>query len=82
MLMNAKRKSTLKLELFHYCDLELDPMIFISGFDLDTVVTYIHAQNEVNTSNGSEVIIRTDTHIIQTDHYLPALAKSKKRKEE
>ena len=37
----------IKLELFHYCDRELDPMTFISEHDLDIVVTYLHAKNEV-----------------------------------
>ena len=50
------------LKLFHYCDLELDPMTFISEADLDIVVTYLNAKNEDNRSNGSKVIIRTDTH--------------------
>ena len=49
----------IKLELFRYCDLELDPMTFISELDLDVVVTYLHAKNEVNRSNGLKVIIRT-----------------------
>ena len=53
-----------KLELFRYCGLELDPMTFISELDLDIVVTYLHEKNEVNKSNGSKVIIWTDT---QTD---------------
>ena len=49
------------LELFCYCDLELDPMTFISERDFDIVVTYLEAKNEVNRSNDSEVIIWTDT---------------------
>ena len=57
----------IKLELFRYRDLEFDPMTFISELDLDIVVTYLHAKNGVNMSNGSKVIIRTDTQIISTD---------------
>ena len=34
----------------------------ISELDLDVVVTYLHAQNEVSRSNGSKIIIGTDTH--------------------
>ena len=33
----------------------------ISELDLDVVVTYLHAQNEVSRSNGSKNIIGTDT---------------------
>ena len=51
----------IKLELFCYCDLELDPMTFISERDFDIVVTYLEAKHEVNRSNDSEVIIWTDT---------------------
>ena len=51
----------IKLELFCYCDLQLDPMTFISERDLNIVVTYLNAKNEVNRSNDSEVIIWTDT---------------------
>ena len=43
-------------------------MTFISELDLDIVVTYLHAKNEVNKSNGSKVrpIIRTDTQTVYT----------------
>ena len=51
----------IKLELFCYCDLELDPMTFISERDFDIVVTYLEAKHEVNRSYDSEVIIWTDT---------------------
>ena len=34
-------------------------MTFISELALDIVVTYLHAKNEVNGSNGSKVIILT-----------------------
>ena len=46
------------------CDLELDPMTLISELDLDIIVTYLHAKNEVNRSSGSKVIVRihTQTH--------------------
>ena len=46
----------IKLELFCYCDLELDPMTFISEVDLDILVTYLPAKDEVSRSNGSKVI--------------------------
>ena len=36
-------------------------MTFISQLDLDIVLTYLHAKNEVNRSDGSKVIIQTDT---------------------
>ena len=37
-------------------------MTFISEGDLDIIVlTYLNAKLEVNRSNGSKVIIRTDT---------------------
>ena len=36
-------------------------MTFLSELDLDTVLTYLHDENKVNRSNGSKVIIRTDT---------------------
>ena len=55
------------LELFCYCDLELDPMTLISELDLDILVTYVHAKNEVNRSNSSEVIIWTAYVHRQTD---------------
>ena len=54
------RGDTASCELFRYCDLELDPLTFISELDLDIVVTYLNAKNEVNRSNGLKVIIRTD----------------------
>ena len=38
----------MKMELLRYCELELDPVTFISERDLDTVVAYLHAKNEVN----------------------------------
>ena len=61
LLFGQTHRQCIKLELFHYCDLELDPMTFISERDLDIVVTYLNDKNEVNRSNGSKVIIRTDT---------------------
>ena len=58
--------------VFHYCDLDLDPMIFTSEHDLDIVVTYLNTKNEVNRSNGSKVIIQTDRH--EWNHYLTTFA--------
>ena len=45
-------------ETFDCCDLVLDPRTFTSELDLDMVVTYLHAKNEVNRSSGSKVIIQ------------------------
>ena len=36
-------------------------MTFIYELDLDIVEKYLHAKNWVNTSNGSTVIMLTDT---------------------
>ena len=57
-------RQCIRLEFFRYCDLELDPMTFISECDLDIIVTYLNAKNAINRSNGSKVFIRADT---QTD---------------
>ena len=40
-------------------------MTFILELDLDIVMTYLHAKNEVNRSCGSKVIIQTT----QTDRW-------------
>ena len=40
---------------FGCSDLALDPVNFTSHLDLDMVVTYLHAKNEVNRSSGSKV---------------------------
>ena len=42
-------------------------LTFIWDLVLDIVVTYLHAKNEVNRSNGSKVIIQTDCIHRQTD---------------
>ena len=42
-------------------------MNFISELDLDIVVTYLHAKDEVNRSNGSKVIIWTTQTYRQID---------------
>ena len=65
--INLGKTYLIKLELTRYYDLELDPMTFISELDLDIVVTYLLAKNEVNGSNGSKVIIWTDCVHRQTD---------------
>ena len=49
-------------ETFGYCDLDFDPMTFTSEPDIDMVVTYLHAKNQVNRSSGSKVITRIHTH--------------------
>ena len=42
---------------FGCCDLALVLMTFTSELDLDNVVTYLPANNKVNNSSGSKVII-------------------------
>ena len=54
--------------LCHYCDLDLDPMTFISELDLDIALIYPCAKNEVSRSRLSKVRARTDTHT-QTDRH-------------
>ena len=48
--------------LFCYCDLELDPMTFISEFDLDMVLIYHCAKNKVSIPSASKITSRTDTY--------------------
>ena len=50
-----------KRKTFGCYDLDLDLMTFTSEHDLDAVVTYLHAKNLVNRSNGSKVIIQIHT---------------------
>ena len=47
-----------KYETFGCCDVALDPTTFTLELDLDMVVTYLHATNQVNRSTGSKVIIQ------------------------
>ena len=47
--------------LFHYCDLELDPMTFISELDLDMVLIYHCAEKKVSIPSASKVTPRTGT---------------------
>ena len=64
----------------HYFDLELGPMTLILKLDLDMLVTYLHAKNEVNRSSGAKVIIRIHTQKDRQmgyNHYLPAYAGGK-----
>ena len=49
------------VEDVHYFDLDIGPMTLVLKLDLDMVVTYLHAKNEVNRSSGSNVIIRIHT---------------------
>ena len=46
-----------KYEIFGCCDLALDPMIYASELDLDMVVTYLHAENYIDRSSSSKLII-------------------------
>ena len=39
---------------FGCCDLALYPVTFTAELDLDVVVTYLHAKNEVNRSSCSK----------------------------
>ena len=41
--------------LFHYCDLELDPMTFITELDLDLVLIYHCAKRKVSIPCSSKV---------------------------
>ena len=52
---------THRIRFFVNNDLDLDPMTFISELDLDIIVTYLQAKNEVNRSSGSGVRARNDT---------------------
>ena len=42
----------------YYFDLDFGPMTLTLELDLEMVVTYLHAENYVNRSSGSKVIIR------------------------
>ena len=53
----VQKLSSRKNETFGWCDLALDPMTFTAELDLDMVVIYLHAKNQVNISSGSKVII-------------------------
>ena len=54
--------------LFHYCDLELDLMTFISEFDLDMVLIYHCAKKKVSIPSASKVTARTDTQTHTNRH--------------
>ena len=61
--------------LFRYCDLELDPMTFISELDLDMVLIYRCAKKKVFIPSTSKVTDRTDTQKnTQQKHYLSSYA--------
>ena len=47
--------------LFRYCDLELDPMTFISELDLDKLLIYHCPKKKVSISSPSKVKARMDT---------------------
>ena len=44
------------MKLLAAVTLHFTPMTFTSELDLDMVVTYLHAKNQVNRSIGSKVI--------------------------
>ena len=53
----SRRQLPACFDLVDCCDLDLDPLAFISEADLDMRVTYLHAKNWVNRLSGSKVII-------------------------
>ena len=55
----GSKESSPKIEFFHSCDLDLDPMTFIYELDLDIIETYLYAKNEVRRSRRSKVIHQT-----------------------
>ena len=63
-VQKLEHRNTHTISFFANNDLDLDPMTFISELDLDIIVTYLHAKNEVNRSSGSGVRARNGT---QTD---------------
>ena len=70
----VQKLSSGKIKLtFGSCDLTLDPMTFTSELDLDMVVNYLHAKNQVNRSSGSRVIIRKKRKLfaVVTLHFIP-----------
>ena len=44
-------------DLINCCDLDLDPLTFISDVDQDMIVTYLHAKNYINRSSSSKVMV-------------------------
>ena len=52
---NAPYKVTVKKHQKNTCYLDLDQMNLILKLDLDMVVPYVHAKNEVSRSKGSNV---------------------------
>ena len=67
--------------LFHYCDLELDSMTFISELDLHMVLIYHCAKKKVSIPSASKVTAQTDTQTetqTRRKHYLSTWEGGKK----
>ena len=58
-----KLSSRTKNETFGCCDLALYPMTFTSELDLDMVVTYLHAKNQVNRSGTKKLLDALTLHL-------------------
>ena len=56
-------RNTGKFILFDSCDIDFDLITLVLKLDLDIMVTYFYAQNEVKSSFGSKIIAWKDTHI-------------------
>ena len=52
-----RRQPPTCFDLVDCCDLDLDPLTFISFVDLDIIVTYLHAKNLINRSSSSKVMV-------------------------
>ena len=52
-----RRQPPACFDLVDCCDLDLDPLTFISFVDLDMIVTYLHAKNLINRSSSSKVMV-------------------------
>ena len=44
----SRRQPPACFDLVDYCNLDLDPLTFTSELDLDMVMAYLHAKNQVN----------------------------------
>ena len=52
-----RRQPPACFDLVNCCDLDLDPLTFISDVDQDMIVTYLHAKNYINRSSSSKVMV-------------------------
>ena len=59
------------MKLLAAVTLHFTPMTFTSELDLDMVVTYLHAKNQVNRSIGSKVIQKKKLLAAVTLHLAP-----------